>query len=68
MTDSEQAIRQYLDKPRPVVMPCGCMGPQDDEPVCPCKMQWVEKVNGNYYQIDEKRYPDGIQLLAVKIE
>lgn len=27
---------------------CGCVGPQNGEPLCPCKMRGVEVINGRY--------------------
>lgn len=27
---------------------CGCVGPQNGEPLCPCKMRGVKVVNGRY--------------------
>lgn len=27
---------------------CACLGPQEGEPVCPCAMRWVKKVDGRY--------------------
>lgn len=65
MTNEQQAIRNWLSKPAPFDMPCGCMGPQDDQPVCPCAMAYVEVVNGEYYQIVEHRSPDGITHTAI---
>ena len=50
-----QAIKQYLAKPAPIPTPCGCIGPQGDDPVCPCAMRFVENVNGKYYQISRMR-------------
>jgi len=34
------------------------------EPACPCAMQWVERVQGDYYRIDEHRSTDGITHTA----
>ena len=33
--------------------PCGCMGPQNGEPVCPCLMKYVRVVNGRYIKIED---------------
>lgn len=33
--------------------PCGCMGPQNGEPVCPCAMKYVKVVDGHYIQITD---------------
>lgn len=61
------AIREHLSKPRPESYPCGCIGPQNGQPECPCLMQWVEIVDGKYYRINEVRSPDGIRLDATYI-
>lgn len=64
ITNEQQAIRNFLSKDAPLSMPCGCMGPMDGQPVCPCRMAWVEVVDGKYYQIQEHRSPDGITHTA----
>ena len=63
----EIAIKQHLSKPRPYSSACGCLGPQDDDPACPCAMQWYEKVDSDWYRIDEERSEDGIKLKATKV-
>ena len=60
MTNEELAIKQHLSKDRPNAAACGCMGPQRDEPLCPCAMNWVEVVDEKYYQVKEHRSPIGI--------
>ncbi len=30
---------------------CACLGPQNGEPFCPCRMQNVVKVNGGYFEV-----------------
>ena len=32
---------------------CGCMGPQNGEPVCPCAMKYVKIVDGHYIQVTD---------------
>lgn len=64
MTNEEIAIQQHLSHPRPWNDACGCMGPQGDDPLCPCEMNWCERVNGSWYKITEERTPDGIKLKA----
>jgi hypothetical protein len=32
------------------VRACGCVGPQNGEPLCPCRMQNVRIVNGRYVE------------------
>jgi hypothetical protein len=65
--NEEIAIKQHLSKPRPYADACGCMGPQGDDPDCPCAMPWYEKVNGDWYKISEERSEDGIKLKATKL-
>ena len=67
MTNEQAAIRQWLSKPAPYFDACGCMGPQDGKPRCPCRMQMVEQVDGEWYEITEHRSPDGITHTAEKI-
>lgn len=64
MTNEQIAIRQHLSKARPESEACGCMGPQWGQPLCPCRMNWVEEVNGKYYQIHEHRSLDGVTHTA----
>ena len=66
-TPEQRAIEQHLSKPRPHSHACCCMGPRDDDPVCPCRMEWVEKVDGIYYQISENRSAAEIGLVAEKL-
>jgi hypothetical protein len=61
------AIKQHLSKPRPYISACGCLGPRDGDPDCPCAMQWYEKVDGNWYRINEERLENGIKLKATKV-
>lgn len=63
-----QAIRQWLSKPYPQNGACGCMGPRDGEPACPCAMAWHEKVGDDWYIITETRTPDGVTHDATKVE
>ena len=67
LSPERRAIRQWLSKPAPFDMPCGCMGPQEDQPKCPCAMAYVETVDGEYYQIVEHRSPDGITHSAINL-
>lgn len=64
MTPEQQAVEQWLSKPAPFPVACGCMGPRNGEPVCPCAMKWVEKVDGQWYQITDCRHPAGIVPLT----
>lgn len=54
------AIRQHLSKPAPFRGPCGCCGPQGDDPVCPCEMRSVERVGDRWYRVSEHRSPTGV--------
>ena len=68
MTNEEIAIRQHLSKPRPLEHPCGCLGPQGNDPVCPCAMAWVEQVGQRLYRISENRTPNGVNFTATIIK
>ena len=68
MTNEEIAIKQHLAKPRPIEYPCGCLGPQRTDPVCPCEMRWCENVNGVWFRIAEHRSTSGITLSATQIK
>ena len=68
MTNEQIAIRQWLSKSTPYSAPCGCLGPREGEPDCPCAMRWIEKVHDQWYRIREYRSPDGITHSAEKIE
>jgi len=71
MTDyspEQKAIRQWLSKPYPISHPCACNGRiEPTDPVCGCAMQWVEKVDGRWFQIEEHRSPDGVTHSAEEI-
>jgi hypothetical protein len=76
--EKQTAIRQYLAKPPSYGYACGCMGQatlpgyedkpwgpeRKVEPLCRCAMRMVERVNDNYYLIDEVRSPNGIKVEA----
>ena len=68
MTPEQQAIQQWLSKPAPEPVVCGCLGPKNGNPVCPCRMQWYEKVGDDWYWIKETRTSDGATLKAIKHE
>lgn len=39
---------------------CGCIGPQNGEPVCPCQMRGVKVIDGRYVRTqDLGPAPDG---------
>lgn len=67
MTNEQLAIKQWLSKPAPYFDACGCMGPQNNMPRCPCKMQMVEKVNHVWFEIIEHRDRNGITHTAMEI-
>ena len=68
MINEEIAILQWLSKPAPMTgHACGCMGARDGDPVCHCKMAYVETVEGRFYWIDEHRSSDGITHSAHEI-
>jgi hypothetical protein len=64
----QTAIEQWLSKPRPWPSVCGCLGPMNGDPVCPCAMQWMEKVAGQWYRIIEHRGPSGVTHTAQLVE
>ena len=66
--DAALAIQQHLSKPRPWSDACACMGPRNGDPVCPCRMGWVERVNGRWWKITEHRSPNGVTHSAALME
>ena len=52
----KEAIRLWLAKPEFVGEPCGCLGPRDEQPACPCAMaaRFVV-VDGYYYEVKQIR-------------
>ncbi len=32
---------------------CGCIGPQNGEPVCPCQMRSVKVIDGRYVRVQD---------------
>ena len=64
MTPEQQAVEQHLSKPAPITNACACVGRQNDDPLCHCAMQWVEKVDGKYYEITYTRTETGITVSA----
>lgn len=30
---------------------CGCVGPQNGQPLCPCRMRGVQVINGRYVEV-----------------
>jgi hypothetical protein len=67
MIPEQKAIDQFMQRSHlPHSSPCGCMGPQGDEPLCPCAMQWTEVVDGDIYQITILGSP--IRFEAKKVE
>ena len=67
----EIVIRKYLSMPVHVSYACGCMGPQDDEPVCPCAMQRVVTVDviggKRYFEVSEERKELNIEFKITEI-
>lgn len=69
MTNEQIAIRQWQSKPTPYfASDCGCLGPREGEPACPCVMRWVEKVHDSWYRIREHRSSDTITYSVERIE
>lgn len=53
-SSTPQHIQSVLDHVtgNPQYPACGCMGPQDDDPVCPCDMASVIKWNGQWVNLE----------------
>lgn len=55
MTPSRKILGMPLlhvnDKPK--THTCGCIGPQNGEPQCPCMMRGVQVVDGCYVRIED---------------
>ena len=54
MTD----LRKFLQKAQSLAasvdsFACGCVGPQDGLPLCPCQMRTVQIVNGRYVRAQD---------------
>lgn len=67
ISKEKQAIQEWLKRPEPECVPCGCLGPRNGEPVCPCEMKWVVQIEGEYFQIHRLRTEDGYSLEARKL-
>jgi len=37
----------------PLMHPCNCVGPQNGDPVCPCRMRSVSIRNGRYVRVTD---------------
>ena len=44
----ERAAWLAANVPVSPMQPCGCIGPQNGEPLCPCAMRGVKVVDGRY--------------------
>jgi len=44
----QENVRKYPD-----ACACMCVGPQNGEPVCPCRMRNVVVINGRYKEITD---------------
>ncbi len=68
-TPEEQAVAQWLAKGWPKTnmnSPCACMGKNHpDDPACSCKMRYHERIDGQWYRINEK--PDKSGYVASKV-
>lgn len=46
---------------------CGCIGPQNGNPKCPCMMQNMRQVNGRWIEtIDHGPVRNGVEEAAIK--
>jgi len=46
------AVFHYLMKTYPTMFMCGCLGPKNGEPLCPCRMRNVFKLEDGWFHID----------------
>lgn len=46
--DWQKALTSQMAKPDQHVNSCGCVGPQNGQPLCPCKMSGVKIKDGRY--------------------
>lgn len=49
--DKMEAAKIYSQRGESNINICACLGPRKGEPFCPCRMQNVVKVNGEYYEV-----------------
>lgn len=53
--DNDKELRRSIERlawesvPADSVHACCCMGPQDGQPLCPCRMRGVIERDGHYY-------------------
>lgn len=40
-------------KTQPNVHSCGCIGPQNGQPLCPCAMRGVKIIDGRYVRVED---------------
>lgn len=66
MTPEQIAIKIFMQRPKPYFDACCCVGPKDGDPVCPCSMQMMVKVDDVYYKITEEPTEDGYRYSANK--
>jgi len=55
MTSLEQTVEEIF-KDASAFSACACMGPQDDQPACPCMMNTIREVNGRWIQFTDLGY------------
>lgn len=57
----QQGEDQRAQQAQPLMNPCGCIGPQRGQPLCPCAMRGVVIKNGRYVrpEIDLGPAPQG---------
>lgn len=46
-----EAASAYASRPEESVSACACLGPQNGEPRCPCRMRNIVKVDDKYYEV-----------------
>lgn len=68
MTPEQIAIKTFMARGEPIASACCCMGPTGGEPLCPCAMDWVVKVDNVYYKIEKEPLEYGYQYVAKKLD
>jgi hypothetical protein len=46
---------------------CGCLGPMDGEPLCPCMTMYAVKVEDGWFKVTELYTPTGSEFKAEKL-
>jgi hypothetical protein len=70
MQIERKAVKTFMERGKPYLGgACGCMGPQGDEPWCPCEMRWMVKVDDAWFRITEQIVDSwGYKYIATRTE